>query len=118
MDELAEELDGSTYVETKNIYGNNFVSEGFLSRYSFELKAKKSSLWKKIGKAVACAAVVAAGVCGAVFTGGASLAASVCGVVGITGSAVAAAGTAIATGLVVGAVVTTTAATLAAVATI
>lgn len=118
LDELAEELDGSTYVETKNIYGNNFVSEGFLSRYSFELKAKKSSLWKKIGKAVACAAVVAAGVCGAVFTGGASLAASVCGVVGITGSAVAAAGTAIATGLVVGAVVTTTAATLAAVATI
>ena len=116
LNELAEEVDGSTYVETKNIYGNNFISEGFLSRYSFDLKAKSSSIWKKIGKALAVVAVVAAGVCGAIFTGGASLAASACAVVGITG-VTAVAATAIATGIIVGAVVAATAVVMTATAT-
>lgn len=108
LDELADELTGSTYVETANIAGINYISEGFLSRYQFELKPKKSSLWKKIGTALAVVAVVAVGVCGAIFTGGASLAGAVCGVVGITGLATTTMA-AIATGLVLGVTMAATA---------
>lgn len=42
-----------THVTTSDINDVNFISEGFLNRYSFEFKKKSSSLFGKILKAVA-----------------------------------------------------------------
>ena len=77
LDELATEVDGSTYVETKDITATNYVSEGFLSRYQFELKRKHSSLWSKIGKIALSAAAAVVVVAASIYlspAGGAALA--------------------------------------------
>lgn len=91
-----------THVQTEDINGVNYISEGFLSRYNFELKKKKSGLFKKILKAVAVGIGVVAVGAAIVFSGGAaavgipSLAgaivggASATGALAIAGSAVAA----------------------------
>lgn len=70
LSDLASELNGSTYVETKDINGINFISEGFLSRYSFDLKPK-GGFFGLIGKLAICAGLLAGIVAGAVFTCGA-----------------------------------------------
>ena len=74
LDDLSESL-ASTYVETKDINDVNYISEGFLSRYSFSLKMKSSTLWKKIGTSILKAAAITAIAVGAsVFIpGGAAL---------------------------------------------
>lgn len=73
LNDLASELNGSTYVETKDINGINFISEGFLSRYSFNLKPK-GGFFGLIGKLAICAGLLAGVVAGAVFTCGAGAA--------------------------------------------
>ena len=70
LSDLASELNGNTYVETKDINGINFISEGFLSRYSFDLKPK-GGFFGLIGKLAICAGLLAGIVAGAIFTCGA-----------------------------------------------
>ena len=70
LNDLASELNGSTYVETKDINGINFISEGFLSRYSFNLKPR-GGFFGLIGKLAICAGLLAGVVAGAIFTCGA-----------------------------------------------
>ena len=77
-----------TFIETQNINDINYISEGFLGRYSFNLKAKSTGFWKKVGKVFAVVAVLAAATVATVFT---------CGVGGV------AAGTTIAAALKAGA---------------
>ena len=127
LSDLANELNGSTYVETKDINGINFISEGFLSRYSFDLKPK-GGFFGLIGKLAICAGLLAGIVAGAVFTCGAGSAvfggmisgfvggvgSGIAGAVGLTGiaatacTAAAAAGLGAAAGAAAGAVVGTT----------
>jgi len=59
-------------VVTSDILGVNHIAEGFLSRYSFGFKKKKSSIWKKIGKVVTATAIVAAAAAATVWTAGAA----------------------------------------------
>ena len=47
-----------THVQTDDINGINYISEGFLKRYSFTSKRKGSSIWGKIGKIAGIAAAV------------------------------------------------------------
>lgn len=84
LDDLSDSLE-STYVETKDINDVNYISEGFLSRYSFSLKMKSSALWKKIGTSILKAAAITAVAVGAsVFIpGGAALLGTVMGKVGL-----------------------------------
>ena len=127
LSDLANELNGSTYVETKDINGINFISEGFLSRYSFDLKPK-GGFFGLIGKLAICAGLLAGIVAGAVFTCGAGSAvfggmisgfvggvgSGIAGAVGLTGiaatacTAAAAVGLGAAAGAAAGAVVGTT----------
>lgn len=46
LTELGNNLN-TTHVETSNINDVNYVSEGFLSRYSFHFKKKSSGLFGK-----------------------------------------------------------------------
>lgn len=62
-----------THVQTEDLNGVNYISEGFLSRYNFEIKKKKSGLFKKILKAVLIGVSVVAIGAAAVFTGGAAV---------------------------------------------
>jgi hypothetical protein len=64
-----------THVTTSDINDVNFISEGFLNRYSFEFKKKSSSLFGKILKAVAIGVGVVALAATTVFTAGAAAAA-------------------------------------------
>lgn len=74
--ELADSLDGSTYVETKDINDVNYISEGFLSRYSFSLSKKSSGFWSTFGKVLAATAIIAVVAVASVVTfGGAAVAA-------------------------------------------
>lgn len=107
---MESSLDGSTYVETDNINAENFISEGFLSRYKFELKRKSSSIWAKIGTIVAIAAAAAAMVAASIVTCGAAAIATAAGALSVStttmsaiviggavaGTAIAAASTAVA----------------------
>ena len=84
LEDLSDSLQ-STYVETKDINDVNYISEGFLSRYSFSLKMKSSALWKKIGTSilkVAAITVVAVGA-SVLIPGGAALLGTVMGKVGL-----------------------------------
>lgn len=76
----------STHVETDNINGLNYISEGFLKRYSFTFKKKSSSLWGKIGKIMGVAALVVGGIAASLVTGGSSLLGSIALVGTITGA--------------------------------
>lgn len=62
----------NTYVETEDINGVNYISEGFLSRYSFKISKKTSGLFNKILTAVAIAVAVVAVAAACVFTAGAA----------------------------------------------
>ena len=73
LSELSESL-SMTHVTTDDINDVNFISEGFLSRYSFEFKKKSSSLFGKILKAVAIGVGVVALAAATVFTAGAATA--------------------------------------------
>lgn len=101
LDTLKNSLD-KTYVTTEDINDVNYVSEGFLSRYTFKFKKKSSSLWSKIGKiglitagvvALAAATVFTAGAAGAAIAG-ASLAGSITAGSAAVGSVLVAAGAA------------------------
>ena len=78
-----------TNVETEDMNPNatHYILEGFLGRYTYKYVKKSSGFWSKVLKAVSIAAVVAVGVCGAVFSGGTSLmaaGAAIASVVGIS----------------------------------
>lgn len=75
LSDLSNEL-GQTHVETENINGLNYISEGFLKRYTFRFKKKSSGLWSKIAKIAGIAAIVAAVVVLGVVTGGGAFAAT------------------------------------------
>ena len=116
LERLQNTLD-KTHVETENINGLNYISEGFLKRYTFHFKEKSSRLWGKIGKIVGIAALVVGAAAAALYTGGASfmfvgsLYTSVVGpIAGAIGGSVAVAATTVglaaaAAGAVAGAVV-------------
>ncbi len=75
LSDLQDSL-SKTHVTTEDINDVNFISEGFLSRYSFKFEKKSSSLWGKIGKALAIGIGVAAVAAACVFAGPAVAAAS------------------------------------------
>lgn len=78
MGGVLQELNNSlekTHVETEDINGVNYISEGFLKRYSFYFKKKSSGFWGKIGKIAAIAALVAGTVAVGIITGGGAFAA-------------------------------------------
>ena len=60
----------NSYVETKDINDINYVSEGFLSRYKYNLKAKSTGFWSKLGKALTVITVIAAAAVATVVSGG------------------------------------------------
>ena len=82
-----------THVQTENINGVNYISEGFLSRYSFKLEKKHTSLFKKILKIAAIAVAVVAVAAACVFTAGAAAAPIGVGIAGVLSSGAAAVGT-------------------------
>ena len=65
------ETDG-TYIESSDINDINYISEGFLSRYKYSLKAKSTGFWSKLGTALASVAVLAAAAVATVVTCGAA----------------------------------------------
>jgi hypothetical protein len=69
LDRLANVLD-KTHVETEDIKGVNYISEGFLKRYSFKFEKKSSSIWGKIGKIAGVTALVVGAVACAIIPGG------------------------------------------------
>lgn len=73
LTELGNNLN-TTHVETSNINDVNYVSEGFLSRYSFHFKKKSSGLFGKILKGIAAGVGVVAIAAACVFTAGAGAA--------------------------------------------
>lgn len=101
----------STHVETENINGLNYITEGFLKRYSFTFKKKSSSLWGKIGKIMGVAALVVGGIAASLVTGGSSLLGSIALVGTITGTVGTTVG-AVAIGLVAAAATGVAAATI------
>jgi hypothetical protein len=86
---LSESLN-NTYVETEDINDVNYISEGFLSRYTFKLKAKSSNLWSKIGSIALTAVGVVAVAAACVFTAGAGAAVVAAGAAATTAGGVAA----------------------------
>ena len=110
LSDLSDSLDTS-YVETSDINGINYISEGFLSRYLFQLKKKSSSIWGSIGKIFAAAALITAVALGSIATFGGVAVSAVALSTGLSYTAFAITGTAITAGIV-----GTAAATLTAVA--
>lgn len=49
-----------TYVQSEDLNGVNYISEGFLSRYKFKFKKKSSGIWKSL----LIAGAIAGAVCG------------------------------------------------------
>lgn len=62
----------NTFIETSDINDINYISEGFLSHYKFELDKKPTSFWKKFLTASAVALVIAAAAVASFFTCGAA----------------------------------------------
>lgn len=110
LSDLSDSLDTS-YVETSDINGINYISEGFLSRYLFQLKKKSSSIWSSIGKIFAVTALITAVTLGSIATFGGVAVSAVALSTGLSYTAFAITGTAITAGIV-----GTAAATLTAVA--
>lgn len=73
LTELGNNLN-TTHVETSDINDVSYVSEGFLSRYSFHFKKKSSGLFGKILKSIAVGVGVVAIAAACVFTAGAGAA--------------------------------------------
>ena len=79
LSKLADNLQKS-HVETEDINGVNYISEGFLKRYTFKFKKKSSGLWGSIGKIMGVAAIVVGTVAASIATfGGAGLLQSIAG---------------------------------------
>ena len=110
LSDLSDSLDTS-YVETSDINGINYISEGFLSRYLFQLKKKSSSIWSSIGKIFAVTALITAAALGSIATFGGVAVSAVALSTGLSYTAFAITGTTITAGIV-----GTAAATLTAVA--
>ena len=70
LSKLSDKLD-KTHVETENINGVNYISEGFLKRYTFRFKKKSSGLWGSIGKIMGVAALVVGVAAVGLYSGGA-----------------------------------------------
>ena len=66
----------NSFLETANINDINFISEGFLSLYKYNLEEKPSERWKRFGKFIGAIVAVAALVIASVFTCGAAMAAA------------------------------------------
>ena len=43
IEDVIDEINGNTFVETENILGLNFLSEGFMTRYKYEIEAKHTA---------------------------------------------------------------------------
>ena len=71
LNELADNLN-KTHVTTEDINDINYISEGFLNRYSFKFEKKSSGLWGDILTGVAVVAGVAALATAVIFTAGAA----------------------------------------------
>ena len=71
LEQLSNSLE-KTHVTTSDINGVNFISEGFLNRYSFYFKKKKSGLFGSILKGIGIAIGVVALAAATVFTVGAA----------------------------------------------
>ncbi len=107
-----------THVTTNDILGINYISEGFLSRYSFDLVKDKGSVWGKIGKivgivaatvALAAATIVTLGAAGIIAGGVAGAIVTVAGASTITGITTAGTSALIAVGSIAGAAAATAA---------
>jgi hypothetical protein len=61
-----------SFVETSDINDINYVSEGFLTRYRFDLNPKSTGFFNKLIKAVGVVIVLAAAVVATIFTCGAA----------------------------------------------
>lgn len=72
LTQIADGLE-KTHVETEDINGLNYISEGFLRRYTFKFKKKSSGLWSKIGKIAGVAAAIVGMAAATIFTGGVTL---------------------------------------------
>lgn len=89
LTELADSLDGSTYVEVTDINDVNYISEGFLTRYAFTLGKKGSGFWSVFGKVMAAVAIIAVVAVASVVTcGAAAVAAGAVTTVAVTSAAV------------------------------
>ena len=75
LTKLGDNLE-KTHVETENINGVNYISEGFLKRYSFTFKKKSSSFWKKIGSIMGVTALVVGAITVGIATAGGGFAAA------------------------------------------
>jgi len=97
LSNMGNSLEGNTHVETDDINDINYITEGFLSRYSFKFEIKNLGFWDKFGKFMLIAAAVAAVVVASVVT------------VGVAGVAAGAGGTLVTSilGTSVGAVMST-----------
>lgn len=115
LSKLADTLEKS-HVETENINGLNYISEGFLKRYTFTFKKKSSSLWGKIGKIMGVTALVVGAIVATIVTaGGAAIIGTVAGAItSVTG--VAAGTLALGSALVIGSAAVVAGVTTAAVA--
>ena len=105
-------LDNS-YVETSDINDINYVSEGFLSRYFYNLDKEGTGFFKKFLKAIGVVTVLAAAAVATVFTCGAGGVVIGVGLAAAFSAGAAAAGAAITTiGIVAGATLTVAATAL------
>lgn len=106
-----------SFVETTDLNFVNYVSEGFLNRFYYDLQVKPSERWKLFGKILATIVVIAAAIVVSVFTcgagaeaGGVAIAATVTAL-GLTGVADVAAVTGVVAAVAVAATVVVYAAT-------
>lgn len=93
-DVIADVNLNNSFVETSDINDINYISEGFLSRYFFNLKAKSTGFFGKLLKALAVVVVLAAAVVATVFTcgaGGVVIGGALAGAAAAGGAAVGAA---------------------------
>lgn len=84
----------NSFVETSDINDINYISEGFLSRYLFNLKAKSTGFFSKLLKSLAVVVVLAAAAVATVFTcgaGGVVIGGALAGAAAAGGAAVGAA---------------------------
>ena len=96
-----------SFVETSDLHDINYISEGFLGRYFYTLKAKETGLWKKILTAAAVVAVLAVAAVATVFTcgvGGVVIGGALAGAMAAGGAAVL--GSLATIGIVAGSVLT------------
>lgn len=121
LERLEDTLEKS-HVETEDIRSINYISEGFLKRYTFTFKKKSSGLWGKIGKIMGVAALVVGVTAATIVTmGGAPVVAGAAGavvegVIGIASTSVVV-GTALGTAVLSTTIVTGAAAVVAGAAT-